>query len=103
VVQTPLVAPWALPVWHLYVIRVENRDEVREALAREGIASGIHYPLPLHLQPALSMLGHRKGDLPVAEEWARTLLSLPIFPELERAEVERVADVVSRVAVAAPA
>jgi dTDP-4-amino-4,6-dideoxygalactose transaminase len=102
-VRTPQVAPWALPVWHLYVIRAANRDDVREALAREGIASGMHYPVPLHLQPALAALGYSRGDFPAAEEWARTLLSLPLFPELERAEVERVAEVVSAAAVPVPA
>ena len=103
VVRTPLSAPWALPAWHLYVIRIANREELREALAERGIATGIHYPTPLHLQPALSVLGHQKGDFLVAEEWAKTLLSLPMFPELERAEVERVADVVGRFAVPLPA
>lgn len=103
VVRTPLVASWALPVWHLYVIRLANREELRQALAEVDIASGMHYPTPLHLQPALSVLGYQKGDFPVAEEWANTLLSLPMFPELERAEVERVVDVVSRVAASAPA
>lgn len=103
VVRTPPVAPWALPVWHLYVIRVGNREALREALAERGIASGIHYPIPLHLQPALSSLGYREGDFPVAEEWSRTLLSLPMFPELERAEVELVADVVNRLAAPLPA
>jgi dTDP-4-amino-4,6-dideoxygalactose transaminase len=97
-VRTPLTAEWANPVWHLYVIRAENRDEVRDALADDGIASGMHYPLPLHLQPALEMLGHSRGDFPVTEEWARTLLSLPMFPELRPDEIERVASVVSRVA-----
>jgi dTDP-4-amino-4,6-dideoxygalactose transaminase len=94
-VRTPVVAPWADPVWHLYVVRVGNRDEVRAALDEEGIASGLHYPVPLHLQPALARLGHSAGDFPATEEWARTLLSLPMFPELERAEVERVAAVVT--------
>jgi dTDP-4-amino-4,6-dideoxygalactose transaminase len=96
-VKTPPVAPWADPVWHLYVVRVENRDEVRAALDEQGIASGLHYPVPLHLQPALASLGHGAGDFPAAEEWARTLLSLPMFPELEQAEIERVAAVVSGV------
>jgi dTDP-4-amino-4,6-dideoxygalactose transaminase len=96
-VALPPVAPWANPVWHLYVIRAENRDEVRQALADEGIASGMHYPLPLHLQPALANLGHSTGDFPVTEEWARTLLSLPMFAELEEGEIARVADVVTRV------
>jgi dTDP-4-amino-4,6-dideoxygalactose transaminase len=76
---------------------------LRQELAQTGIASGLHYPLPLHLQPALAMLGYGEGDFPVAEEWAQTLLSLPMFPELEPAEIERVADVVSRVAVTGPA
>lgn len=98
-VTLPKVAPGADPVWHLYVIRAENRDEVRQALADEDIASGLHYPLPLHLQPALVGLGHTAGDFPATEEWARTLLSLPMFPELEPEEIERVADVVTRVAV----
>jgi dTDP-4-amino-4,6-dideoxygalactose transaminase len=102
-VRTPAVATWANPVWHLYVIRAGNRDELRDALAREGIASGMHYPVPLHLQPALAELGYGPGDFPAAEEWARTLLSLPMFPELERAEVERVAEVVSAAAVPVPA
>jgi dTDP-4-amino-4,6-dideoxygalactose transaminase len=96
-VRTPQTAEWANPVWHLYVIRAENRDEIRDALAAEDIASGMHYPLPLHLQPALSMLGHSAGDFPATEEWARTLLSLPMFAELRPDEIERVADVVSRV------
>jgi dTDP-4-amino-4,6-dideoxygalactose transaminase len=101
-VVTPRVAEWADPVWHLYVIRAENRDEIRDALAADEIASGMHYPLPLHLQPALARLGYTAGDFPATEEWARTLLSLPMFPELEAGEVERIAAVVTRVG-AAPA
>jgi dTDP-4-amino-4,6-dideoxygalactose transaminase len=97
-VRTPEVAEWADPVWHLYVIRAENRDELREALEEADVASGMHYPIPLHLQPALSMLGYENGDFPVTEEWARTLLSLPMFAELRDDELERVTDVVSRVA-----
>jgi dTDP-4-amino-4,6-dideoxygalactose transaminase len=103
VVRTPLVADWARPVWHLYVVRTENRDDLRAALGREGIATGIHYPLPLHLQPATAKLGYRVGDFPVTEEWARSCLSLPMFPELEPWEIERVADVVSRAGGLAPA
>jgi dTDP-4-amino-4,6-dideoxygalactose transaminase len=97
-VVVPRTAAWAEPVWHLYVIRAENRDEVRDALADGGVATGLHYPLPLHLQPALAMLGHGTGDFPVTEEWARTLLSLPMFPELTGPEIEYVAAIVKRVA-----
>jgi dTDP-4-amino-4,6-dideoxygalactose transaminase len=85
-------------VWHLYVVRTSNRDDVRGALTETGIASGLHYPVPLHRQPALATLGYGSGDFPVAEEWARSLLSLPMFPELEDAEIERVAEVVNRAA-----
>ena len=97
-VIVPRPADWAEPVWHLYVIRAENRDELREALTEGGVATGLHYPLPLHLQPALAMLGHDRGDFPVTEEWSRTLLSLPMFPELTAPEIEHVAGIVKRVA-----
>jgi dTDP-4-amino-4,6-dideoxygalactose transaminase len=96
-VRIPRVAPWAKPVWHLYVIRAENRDELRAALESGGVATGMHYPVPLHLQPALAMLGYGKGDFPVAEEWARTLLSLPMYAELRRDEIERVSEIVRSV------
>ena len=99
-VTLPPAAPWATPVWHLYVVRAANRDELRGALDDAGIATGLHYPVPLHLQPALASLGHHAGDFPAAEEWARTSLSLPMFPELRAEEIERVAEVVRRVAVA---
>jgi dTDP-4-amino-4,6-dideoxygalactose transaminase len=99
-VQTPKVAEWALPAWHLYVIRTDARDALRAALADERIATGMHYPIPLHLQPALSGLGYAEGDFPVTEEWARTSLSLPLFPELQPDELSRVAAVVTKTAAA---
>jgi dTDP-4-amino-4,6-dideoxygalactose transaminase len=99
-VRTPEVADGALPVWHLYVIRTEGRDELRAALAEERVATGMHYPLPLHLQPALSGLGYSKGDFPNAEEWARTSFSLPMFPELQLDEIRHIAGVINRVAAA---
>jgi dTDP-4-amino-4,6-dideoxygalactose transaminase len=93
-VTTPPVAEWANPVWHLYVIRSPARDRIREALGDASVASGMHYPVPLHLQPALASLGHGPGSFPAAEAWAASALSLPMFPELEEDEVERVAAVV---------
>ena len=89
-VTTPEVADWADPVWHLYVVRSPDRERIRFALGADAIASGMHYPVPLHLQPALVSLGHEPGDFPAAEAWAETGLSLPLFPELERGEIERV-------------
>jgi dTDP-4-amino-4,6-dideoxygalactose transaminase len=91
-VETPEVAEWASPVWHLYVIRADNRDELRDALDAAGIATGLHYPTPLHRQPALAALGHAEGDFPATEEWARTMLSLPMFAELEPGEIDRMVD-----------
>jgi dTDP-4-amino-4,6-dideoxygalactose transaminase len=98
-VETPQTADWAEPSWHLYVVRAANRDALRDALSKEGVASGLHYPRPLHLQPALSFLGHRPGAFPLAEELARTSLSLPMFPELREDEIERVASVTAEVAI----
>jgi dTDP-4-amino-4,6-dideoxygalactose transaminase len=97
-VQTPAVAEWANPVWHLYVIRSESRDALQQSLDEAEVSTGMHYPVPLHLQPALASLGYSEGDFPVTEEWSRTLLSLPMFAELHEDEVEHVADVVNRVA-----
>ena len=67
-------------VWHLYVVRVPDRDRILGELSEAGIAAGIHYPTPIHLLPAFGFLGHRVGDFPVAERVAAEILSLPIFP-----------------------
>lgn len=79
------------PVYHLFVVQCEGRDEVRKALDAAGIASGVHYPIPLHLQPAFAHDGGAEpGTLPVTERAAGRILSLPMFPEMEDAEVDRV-------------
>ena len=91
----PRPAPWAEHVWHLYVVRTAERDTLRAALTARGIETGLHYPLPLHLQPALERLGHARGDFPVTESWAGELLSLPMFPELEPDEITMIADAIS--------
>ncbi len=78
-------------VYHLFVVRSRARDALGEYLKGEGIATGIHYPIPLHLQPAYRDLGYRKGDFPVAEECASQVLSLPMYPELSLQQMERVA------------
>jgi len=69
-------------VYHVYAIRSPERDRLREALAQAGVATGMHYPCPVHLQPAYADLGYRSGDFPVSERLAAELLSLPIYPEL---------------------
>ena len=95
-VRLPKERPDCRHVYHVYVVRSDSRDELREALTRDGIQTGIHYPIPVHLQPAHEDLGYRAGDFPVAETVAREVLSLPIFPEMTRAQVDAVAGVVSK-------
>jgi len=70
------------PVYHLYVVRVPQRDAVRAELAGAGVGTGIHYPIPLHLQKAYAALGHSAGDFPVSEQLAGEILSLPMYPQL---------------------
>ena len=89
-------ASWAVPVYHLYVIRVPERDRVLQALKDAGIDAGIHYPVPLHLQPAYRHLGHSVGDFPITEEICGEILSLPIYPEITEEQVERVVEAVRR-------
>jgi dTDP-4-amino-4,6-dideoxygalactose transaminase len=93
-VRTPETAPWAEHVWHLFVVRTPRRDDLRSMLAAEGIATGLHYPLPLHRQPALASSSSEPGLFPMTQRWADELLSLPMFPELKAHEIGRVADVV---------
>lgn len=92
----PRTAPGNEHVWHLYTIRVPRRDDVLRRLQDEGIGAGIHYPVPVHLQPAFRHLGYGPGDFPVAEAAARQLLSLPLYPQITREQQVRVADAVRR-------
>ena len=78
----PSEAVGAQSVWHLYVIRTEYRDKLKEYLASRGIAAGIHYPVPIHLQPAYRNLGYKRGSFPVTEQYAQRILSLPMYAEL---------------------
>ena len=82
-------------VFHLFVVRCESRDRLREHLEAAGISSAIHYPTPIHLQPAYANLGLRPGSLPVAERLAAESCSLPIFPAITADEIERIAAAVS--------
>lgn len=86
----------AEPVWHLFVVRVADREEFQKRLADEGIATGIHYPLPLHLQPAYAHLNLPIGSFPVTEKIAREIVSLPMFPELTSAELDVVVKSIHR-------
>lgn len=82
-------------VWHLFVVRSQNRERLQEALRLSGVATGIHYPLPLHLQPAYRGGGLGPGSLPVTEALANEILSLPMYPEMTPEMVHYVADAVA--------
>jgi len=89
-VITPAEASYARHVYHIYAIRVSNRDETIKCLADQGISTGIHYPVPVHLQEAYRSLEYERGRFPVAEHCATEFLSLPMYPELTRSQVEQV-------------
>ncbi len=91
-IEHPHEADYAQHAYHLYVIRTKRRDQLRKFLKSRGISTGIHYPLPLHLQPALKFLGYKKGDFKVSEECSNTILSLPIYPELKEDEIRFVSN-----------
>jgi dTDP-4-amino-4,6-dideoxygalactose transaminase len=89
--RTPVVRSDSRHVYHCYVVRTENRDQCRQMLSEQQIQTGVHYPIPIHLQPGYSDLGYSAGDFPVAEAAASEVLSLPIFPEMTEGQVETVA------------
>ncbi len=91
-ISLPRVAPGVRHVYHLYVIRTENRAALQQGLNARGVQTGIHYPHPVHLLPAFSELGGREGQFPHAERAAREVLSLPMFPELTSPQTHEVAD-----------
>jgi dTDP-4-amino-4,6-dideoxygalactose transaminase len=94
-VKTPYVADDVVHVWHLYVVRSPHRDDLRDHLGAYGIATGIHYPVPIHLQPAYADLGYSEGMFPVTEQCSREVLSLPMFAELTPDDIEHVVDVIA--------
>ncbi|MFA5060536.1 MAG: DegT/DnrJ/EryC1/StrS family aminotransferase [Candidatus Omnitrophota bacterium] len=87
-IKTPYIDLRAKPVYHQYVVRIKNRDKVQGYLIEQGISTGIHYPIALHLQKAYRYLGYKKGDFPIVEKAASEILSLPIFPELTENEMQ---------------
>jgi dTDP-4-amino-4,6-dideoxygalactose transaminase len=97
-IATPLALPHNRHVYHIYAIRTGQRQEWQEALQAQGIATGIHYPIPVHLQPAFAGLGYERGDFPNAERAAAEVLSLPMFPELTAEQCETVCHALRRLA-----
>jgi len=96
-IKPPFEPSWSKAIYHLYVIQVENREAVQAALAKENIGTGIHYPIPLHLQKAYANQGYRAGDFPVTERAAERILSLPMFPTLSEADQVRVVETLGRI------
>lgn len=92
VIRLPYEPSWAKSIYHLYVIRVENREQLQKHLAEANIGTGIHYPIPLHLQKAYIGLGYKQGDFPVSEKVASEIVSLPMFPGLGSDQQSRVAE-----------
>jgi dTDP-4-amino-4,6-dideoxygalactose transaminase len=92
--RLPPDTPHQISVVHHYVVRTHHRDALLAHLKEQGVEAGIHYPIPLHLQPAYAFLGHKRGDFPVGEAYADECLSLPIYPELTGEQLERVVEAV---------
>jgi dTDP-4-amino-4,6-dideoxygalactose transaminase len=99
----PETASWAQHAFYVYVVQVPERERVREALTERGILTGVHYPIPLHLQPACAQYGYAKGSLPVTEAAAERILSLPMYAELTAEQVRQVCDALIDVLTPEPA
>jgi len=93
-VSTPKEMPYAKHVYHLYVIRASRRDELQKYLEEKGVSTGLHYPVPLHVQKAFAHLGYKEGDFPVTEKAANEILSLPMYAELTEEQIGYVADMI---------
>jgi len=89
-VVVPREASWTKGIYHLYVVRVQDREALQAHLAEAGIGTGIHYPIPLHLQKAYQHLGYKKGDFPFTERVAEEIISLPMFPQLQQDQQKEV-------------
>jgi dTDP-4-amino-4,6-dideoxygalactose transaminase len=90
-VETPVEMAYSRHVYHLYVVQTDTRDGLRQRLTESGIESGLHYPVPLHLQQAYRFLGYKEGDFPVTERLKDRILSLPMYPGIQAEFIERVA------------
>jgi len=95
-VEAPPQLPGRRHVYHIYAVRSADRDGLQQLLQAEGVQTGLHYPIPVHLQEAHADLGYKAGDFPESEAAANEVLSLPIFPEMTSSQVEQVVTAVRR-------
>ena len=95
-IERPVEAKGAKHVYYMYVIRTKKRDKLMSYLKERGISTGIHYPVPLHLQPAYKNLGFKKGDFPVSEKLADEILSIPVYPELTDEQLNYIVDTIEQ-------
>lgn len=95
-VAPPFEPGWSKAVYHLFVVRVENREQFQRDLAQAGIGTGIHYPVPLHQQKAYTHLGYQAGDFPITELVAPNIVSLPMFPQMSSEQLQRIVTVVQQ-------
>jgi len=98
VIVAPSEPATSKSVYHLYVVRTRNREELQKHLTNAGVGTGIHYPIPVHLQAAYASSGWKRGDFPEAEAAADEILSLPMFAGLEPRQQEQVADAIAQFA-----
>jgi dTDP-4-amino-4,6-dideoxygalactose transaminase len=99
VAALPVTREWAGHIYYVYVVQVDERDRVREELAQAGIATGVHYPIPIHLQPACASLGYARGSLPVTEAVTERILSLPMYAEMSGEQIDTVVRALERACV----
>lgn len=93
-IVTPYARPDVKHVYNVYAVRIKERDQIYQRLKNKGIGAIIHYPVPLHLQPAYKDLGYKKGDFPVAEKTAEEIISLPIYPHLKKIQIEYIVNTI---------
>ena len=92
----PVIRPYNTHVYYVYVVQVQNREYFRQALEHQGIATAVHYPIPIHLQPACAHYGYKRGMLPVTEDVAERLVTLPMYPELTTEQIQAVVNAVKK-------
>jgi len=90
VATVPVERAWSTHVYYVYVVQVSRREQLRHSLEREGIATGVHYPTPIHLQPACSQYGYKQGMLPITERASERIVSLPMYAELTEQQIAHV-------------